>query len=121
MRWREERMSTSDAPKKKVPYGGYFLREGALTEDRELTHVGPGTPGGEYLRRFWQPLVISSQLKNVPLAVTLLGEQLVLFRDLQGRLGLVHKHCPHRGVSLEFGVLDQRGLRCSYHGWLIDP
>jgi phenylpropionate dioxygenase-like ring-hydroxylating dioxygenase large terminal subunit len=111
-------MSTTS--KTKTRFAGYLLRESELVEDKELTHVGPGTPGGEYLRRFWQPVTLSSQLRDVPLAVRLLGEDLVLFRDLSGRVGLVHKHCPHRGVSLEFGVLDERGIRCSYHNWLID-
>lgn len=85
--------------------------------DSLLTRTGRGTPAGEYLRRFWQPVAMVSQLTNRPLAVKILGEELVLFRDGSGRLGLLHKHCSHRGASLEFGVVCADGLQCCYHGW----
>ncbi|MBI3706257.1 MAG: aromatic ring-hydroxylating dioxygenase subunit alpha [Proteobacteria bacterium] len=101
------------------PYGGYHATAVAQ-EDAELTHVGPGTPCGEYLRRFWHPVALSSQLKDLPLPVRALGEDLVLFRDLGGRVGLLHRHCSHRGTSLEFGIVSARGIRCCYHGWLFD-
>ena len=55
-----------------------------------------------------------------PLAVRILGEDLVVFRDLEGRVGVLHRHCCHRGASLEFGIVSQRGIRCCYHGWLFD-
>ena len=88
--------------------------------DEELTHVGPGTPGGELFRRYWQPVALASKLGDVPLAVRILGEDLVVFRDREGRVGVLHRHCCHRGASLEFGVISQRGIRCCYHGWLFD-
>ncbi len=100
-------------------YGGYFHRE-VPGEDAELTRVGPGTPGGEYLRRAWQPIALSSELKDLPVAVRILGEDLVLFQDLSGRTGLLELHCSHRGTSLEFGIVSERGIRCCYHSWLFD-
>jgi nitrite reductase/ring-hydroxylating ferredoxin subunit len=87
-------------------------------EDKELTHVGPGTPGGEYLRRFWHPVGLSASLQDLPKAVRILGEDLVLFRNGEGHVGLLQLHCPHRGTSLEFGTVERQGLRCCYHGWL---
>jgi phenylpropionate dioxygenase-like ring-hydroxylating dioxygenase large terminal subunit len=101
------------------PYGAYHNRE-VPREDEELTHVGPGTPGGEYLRRFWQPVAYAEDLKDLPLAVRIMGEDLVLFRDRSGRIGLLQRHCSHRGTSLEFGIVSERGIRCCYHGWLFD-
>src|SRR5581483_1058955 len=82
------------------------------------THVGPGTPCGEYFRRFWLPVGLSSALDDLPRAVRILGEDLVLFRDGRGRIGLIAAHCSHRGTSLEFGTVERDGLRCCYHGWL---
>ena len=81
--------------------------------------VGPGTPGGEYFRRFWHPFLLSEQLGSRPRNVRVLGEDLVLYRDLSGELGLLHKHCAHRGASLEFGIVAEHGVRCCYHGWLF--
>lgn len=101
------------------PYGRYHARH-VPAEDAELTHVGPDTPCGEYLRRFWQPVAMSSELKDLPLAVRILGEDLVLFRDKSGRVGLLDRHCCHRGTSLEFGVIEERGIRCCYHSWQFD-
>jgi len=101
------------------PYGAYYNRE-IPREDEELTHVGPGTPCGEYLRRFWQPVSYAEDLKDLPLALRIMGEDLVLFRDRSGRTGLLQLHCSHRGTSLEFGIVSERGLRCCYHGWLYD-
>ncbi len=89
-------------------------------EDVELTHVGPGTPCGEYMRRFWHPVAASHELGELPLLVKILAEELVLFRDRSARLGLVNKHCPHRGASFEHGICEERGIRCCYHGWLFD-
>ena len=88
--------------------------------DEMLVRVGPNTPGGEYLRRFWHPVAMSSQVGELPLALRRLGEDLVLFRDGSGDLGLVHRHCPHRNASLEFGVVQTHGIRCCYHGWHFD-
>ena len=103
----------------KTRYGAYFHRD-ALEEDSELTHVGPDTPGGEYLRRFWQPVCYSDELTDLPLKVRILGEDLVAYRDKSGTVGLLELHCPHRGTSLEFGLVGETGIRCCYHGWLFD-
>jgi nitrite reductase/ring-hydroxylating ferredoxin subunit len=100
-------------------YAGYYNRP-ATSDDSFLTQVGPGTPAGEYLRRYWQPFMLSSELRDLPVAVRLLSEDLVIFRDKGGRLGLLHKPCIHRGVSLEFGIIAERGIRCCYHGWHFD-
>ncbi|MDX1575441.1 MAG: aromatic ring-hydroxylating dioxygenase subunit alpha [Kiloniellales bacterium] len=110
-----------DRPLKEAhpPYGGYH-QTAALAPDAELTHVGPATPGGEYLRRFWHPVALASEVGDLPRRVRVLGEDLVLFRDGGERFGLLHRHCPHRGASLEYGICEARGLRCCYHGWLID-
>ena len=89
-------------------------------EDAELTHVGPGTPCGEYLRRYWQPVAMSEELGELPMVVRILGEDLVLFRDRSGRPGLLHRHCAHRGASLEYGIVAERGIICCYHGWHYD-
>ena len=101
------------------PYSGYFQRP-ARDDDGLLTKVGPGTPCGEYLRRYWHPFMLCSELKDLPVPVRLLGEDLVVFRDQSGRLGLLHRHCAHRGTSLEFGIPAERGIRCCYHGWQFD-
>jgi phenylpropionate dioxygenase-like ring-hydroxylating dioxygenase large terminal subunit len=105
--------------RREVPYGGYYQRE-VPGEDAELTRVGPGTPCGEYLRRFWQPVAFLRDLGDVPLRVRTMGEDLVVFRDRSGRVGCLHLHCAHRGTSLEYGIVSARGLRCCYHGWLFD-
>ena len=101
------------------PYGGYY-QPCERREDPELTHTGPGTPCGELMRRYWQPVALASELGERPLALSVLGENLVLFRDKGGRLGLFHRHCAHRGTSLEWGIPMERGLRCCYHGWTYD-
>jgi len=106
------------APFLRKRFGGYYHRE-LPDEDSELTHVGPGTPGGEYLRRFWQPVCFSDDLQDLPHRVKILGEELVAFRDRNGAAGLLELHCPHRGTSLEFGLIDGSGIRCCYHGWLF--
>ncbi len=102
-----------------MPYDGYRRRD-TPPPDRELTQVGPGTPGGEYLRRFWQPVAFARDLGDRPRRVRILGEDLVVFRDRGGRTGLLHLHCAHRGTSLEFGIPVEQGIRCCYHGWIFD-
>jgi nitrite reductase/ring-hydroxylating ferredoxin subunit len=89
-------------------------------ENPNLTQVGPGTPCGEMLRRYWWPVAVSADVGASPIVVTLLGEQAVLFRDGSDALGLLDKHCTHRGASLEFGRVEKEGLRCCYHGWLYN-
>src|SRR5439155_16201522 len=91
-------------------------------ENDLLMRVGPETPGGRMLRRYWQPVALAEELPNgaAPLPVRLLGEDLVLFRDEQGAAGLLGLHCSHRGADLSYGRLEDGGLRCIYHGWLYD-
>ena len=107
------------APFLKTRYSGYLHRR-IPQEDKELTHVGPETPCGEYMRRFWNPVCFSDELKDLPKRVQILGEELVVFRDKSGAVGLLELHCPHRGTSLEFGLVGEKGIRCCYHGWLFD-
>jgi nitrite reductase/ring-hydroxylating ferredoxin subunit len=85
-----------------------------------LTQVGPGTPCGEYMRRFWQPVLTSEHVTNRPREVRILGEDLIVFRDKSGRPGLLYPRCMHRGTSLFWGRVEERGIRCCYHGWLFD-
>ena len=109
-------------PESAIPQGryrGHGVRSMA-EPDPELVRVGPGTPCGEYLRRFWHPVATSSEIAELPVAIRILGEDLVVFRDGEGRIGLVHRHCPHRRASLEYGTCRQRGIRCCYHGWRFD-
>ena len=103
----------------RAPYSGYFHRD-LPKEDADLTHVRPGTPGGEYFRRFWQPVGLSAELEDLPRRIRILGEDLVLFRDRGGRVGLLELHCAHRGTSLEFGLVSDRGITCCNHGWQYD-
>jgi 5,5'-dehydrodivanillate O-demethylase len=90
-------------------------------ENQRLTAVGPETPIGGLLRRYWHPIAASSELReNETKFVRLLGEDLVLFKDKRGQLGLIGAYCPHRGVNLAYGMAEEDGLRCPYHGWKYD-
>src|SRR5438309_1692652 len=91
-------------------------------ENAFLTQVGPGTPAGEWHRRFWQPIAATDELTDeTPTRfVRVLGEDLVLFRDKSGNVGLIQDHCVHRGASLLYGRVEERGIACAYHGWLYD-
>lgn len=90
-------------------------------ENERLTRVGPGTPGGEMLRRYWWPVAFSDALKGPrPTAVRVLGEDFVLFRDGKGRPGLLEPQCAHRRVALARGRVESEGVRCCFHGWLWD-
>jgi phthalate 4,5-dioxygenase len=93
-------------------------------EDNEkITRVGPGTPGGEYLRRYWQPILLSTELPEpdcAPVRVRLLGEDLVAFRDSEGHVGFIDAYCPHRRAPMFFGRNEECGMRCVYHGWKFD-
>ena len=87
-----------------------------------ITRIGPKDPCGKLMRMYWQPAALVDELQG-PRAirpVKLLGEDLVMFRDEQGRYGLIDRHCAHRGADLAFGRLEQGGLRCAFHGWLFD-
>ena len=99
-------------------YGAYFHRE-APSPDEEITSVGPGTPCGEYLRRFWHPIIESDALTDLPKRVKVLGEELVVFRAGNGDAGVLELHCSHRGTSLEYAQIESNGIRCCYHGWLF--
>jgi phthalate 4,5-dioxygenase len=87
-----------------------------------LSRVGPGAGAGAVLRQYWQPAALSEELAAARpvVPVRLLGEELVLFRDNKGELGLIGRHCPHRGVDLCFGRREDNGLRCPFHGWHFD-
>jgi len=88
-----------------------------------LTLTGPGTPMGKLFRRYWIPVLLSSELPEAdcpPVRVKLLSERLIAFRDSEGRIGLMDEFCAHRGVSLWFGRNEEGGLRCPYHGWQYD-
>lgn len=92
-------------------------------EDNQLvTRVGPATPAGELLRRYWIPMVQSDELEadGAPVRVEVLGEELVAFRDTNGQVGVLEEHCPHRGASLVLARNEQCGLRCLYHGWKFE-
>jgi len=91
-------------------------------ENERLTNSAPGTPIGEVLRRSWQPAALTDELggPRPVIPVRMLGEDFVLFRDEQGRLGLIGRHCAHRGADLCYGRLEDGGLRCPFHGWLYD-
>ena len=102
------------------PYSAYH-NPALPSEDVELTHVERGSDCGEYLRRYWQPVCLSEQLGEVPHRVRLFGEDLVAFRAKNGEVGILDLHCSHRGSSLEFGIVEENGLRCCYHSWLFAP
>jgi 5,5'-dehydrodivanillate O-demethylase oxygenase subunit len=83
-----------------------------------LCETGPGTPMGELLRRYWQPIAGVSEFERQDTkAVRIMGEDLVLYRDGDGNYGLVDRHCPHRRADLAYGYTEDRGVRCNYHGW----
>ena len=94
-----------------------------LQENELLTRTGPGTPMGQVMRRYWVPALLSWELPEPdcpPIRVRLLGENLVAFRDTNGRIGFLDEFCPHRGTSLWLGRNEECGLRCVYHGWKFD-
>jgi 5,5'-dehydrodivanillate O-demethylase len=87
-----------------------------------LTRVGPGTPMGELLRRYWIPAAATAEVRpGAAVPVRLLGEDLAVFRTTTGALGLVDARCPHRGTSLAYGFADEIAVQCPYHGWRFDP
>src|SRR5262249_57382547 len=97
-------------------------RPGVLSpeKNRLLTQVGPGTPMGELLRRYWMPIGGASELDKNPIKpIRLMGEDLVLYKDLGGRYGLLDRHCPHRRAGLSYGVVEGNRIRCNYHRWLV--
>ncbi|MBT5494413.1 MAG: Rieske 2Fe-2S domain-containing protein, partial [Alphaproteobacteria bacterium] len=92
-------------------------------ENDLLTQTSSGTPMGDYMRRFWMPVMLAEELgepDSAPVRVRLLGEDLIAFRDTKGRVGLVDRYCPHRRANLFFGRNEDCGIRCIYHGWKFD-
>jgi 5,5'-dehydrodivanillate O-demethylase len=94
-----------------------------ISEERNqvLTSIGPGTAMGQLFRRYWHPVAAAAELVGRDTKqVRILGEDLVVYKDLSGNYGLLPEACPHRGASLAWGIPEQRGLRCMYHGWWFD-
>ena len=89
-------------------------------ENELLTQVKAKTPMGEFLRRYWWPVGFSEHLKDKPTFIKILGEELVLFRDGKGKAGVIGALCPHRRANMCLGNVEALGLRCRYHGWLLD-
>ncbi len=89
-------------------------------ENNLLTRTGRGTPCGELMRRQWQPVALSEELTASPLPVTLLGEELILFRDDHRNPALIGRYCAHQGADMIYGRVERDGIRCMYHGWLFD-
>jgi 5,5'-dehydrodivanillate O-demethylase len=90
-------------------------------ENDELTQVGPGTPMGDVLRYYWYPIAFVRELDEFPVKrVRLLGEDWAVFKTPNGDYGIVDERCPHRGASLAYGIVEDGGLRCGYHGWKFD-
>ncbi len=89
-------------------------------DNRLLTSVGPGTPMGDLVRRYWVPVGLSADTTDHPQLVRIFGEDLVLFRAKNGRAGLMEARCAHRGANLVYGWVEEDGLRCRYHGWRYD-
>lgn len=90
-------------------------------ENELLTRIGPGTPMGDLMRRYWQPIAAVAEMGETPTkAVRLMGEDLALYKDLSGTYGLVDLHCPHRRADLSYGMVEECGLRCNYHGWAFN-
>lgn len=92
-------------------------------DNETLSRVGPGTPMGDLLRRYWQPVAASQELEDAPFRtkeLMILGEELVLYKDRRGTLGLLDRYCSHRRVNLAIGVVEDEGIRCQYHGWRFD-
>jgi nitrite reductase/ring-hydroxylating ferredoxin subunit len=113
----------SEAPARVIPIAvdtGTAYGRPLPTYKKDLTEVAPGTPMGELLRRYWHPIGIAADATDTPRQVRVLGEDLILFRDRTGRPGLVQPRCAHRGASLYYGKVEERGIRCCYHGWLFD-
>ncbi|MEE8519170.1 MAG: aromatic ring-hydroxylating dioxygenase subunit alpha [Dehalococcoidia bacterium] len=90
-------------------------------ENDLLGRVGPGTPMGELMRRYWQPVAAVAELDDHPTKpVRLMGEDLVLYKDKSGTYGLLERHCAHRRADLSYGWVEEHGIRCNYHGWMYD-
>jgi len=112
-------MATIVAGAGHAPQGTAYGRA-AQQPDARLTQVGPGMAMGELMRRYWQPVLAAEHFTTRPREVRILGEDLIAFRDGEGRPGLLYPRCMHRGTSLFWGHVEADGLRCCYHGWKFD-
>ena len=91
------------------------------TQNDRYTRVGPGTPCGELMRRYWHPVAAAAQMKDkFTMQVRILGEDLILYKDRGGVYGLIDPFCLHRRMNMIYGIPEDRGLRCPYHGWCYD-
>ncbi len=111
-------MTRTSKPAESANGSAYYLPEPSYEAD--LTRVERGTPMGELLRRYWHPVGLTGDATSRPKPVRVLGEDLILFRDGAGRAGLLYPRCCHRGTTLYYGKVENRGIRCCYHGWLFD-
>jgi phenylpropionate dioxygenase-like ring-hydroxylating dioxygenase large terminal subunit len=102
-----------------LAYSGYRT-EITGGPDVDLVQTGRGTPGGEHLRRFWHPVAYQHEISTAPFRARILGEDLVVFCDRSGAVGVLHLNCSHRGTSLEYGRVEEHGVRCCYHGRVFD-
>src|SRR5579871_3712059 len=110
-------------PPRRSPPGNKLHSMLSREENELLTRTGPGTPMGNLYRRFWLPALLPEELPHAdsdPIRFRILGEDLIAFRDTNGKVGFVANNCPHRGASLFFGRNEEAGLRCVYHGWKFD-
>ena len=108
------------APVRDIPEGTAYGRP-PQHPDPALTQVGPGTPMGELMRRYWYPVAFERELDEWPIKkVRLLGENFAMWKKPKGGYGIMQEHCPHRRASMVYGVVEEEGLRCGYHGWLFD-
>ena len=103
---------------------GWILRGALLLtaeQNERLTQIGPGTPMGTLLRRYWHPVATEFEMNNEPTKrVRILGESLTLYLNKSGNYGLIGERCPHRLVNLAAGIVEPNGLRCMYHGWMFN-
>ena len=89
-----------------------------VEQNQHLIETGADTPMGKLLRRYWWPIAATVDLKTEPVQpVRILGEDLTLFQTLRGEIGLIAKTCAHRAINLSYGIPQEDGLRCAYHGW----
>ena len=92
-----------------------------IEQNDRITRVGPSTPMGELMRRYWHPIAAVSQMNDkATKKIRLLGEDLILYKDRSGAFGLIEPHCAHRRMNMIYGIPEESGLRCPYHGWLYD-
>src|SRR5437588_575902 len=89
-------------------------------ENKLLTSIGPNTPMGDLLRRYWHPVGASQHIDSKPKRLKVLGEELLLYRGADGQVALMQLRCAHRSLALDYGRIEGNCIRCPYHGWLYD-